>query len=128
MTLVLRNGSLTTATKPGVQKLLDTWPKLYLGMSASLAYSKCPKELLDVAYDVPLERLCLMSEAPFCLPPALSGSHLVGDCAPPHVACVAEIVAGIKSGTDSINREEVLRRSANLASGVFGFTATMNEN
>ena len=41
------------------------------GLSSSLTYSKCPKQLLDVAYDIPLDRLILTSESPNALPAVL---------------------------------------------------------
>jgi len=118
-TLLLRNGSLTVAPKPGIQQLLCTWPKLYLGVTSALAFSKCPKELLDVIYDVPSFRICLLSEAPLHLPPVLSGSHLVDDCLPPHVACISETVNSIKNESGT-SREEVLRTSTQLISRIFG--------
>ena len=36
-TLILRSGSLTTAPKPGLPKLMQVWPKLFVGMTAHLS-------------------------------------------------------------------------------------------
>jgi hypothetical protein len=110
MTILLRCGSLTTAPKPGLAKLLQVWPKLYVGLSASLTYAKCPRALLNVAYDLPLEKLVLTSEAPTALPSVLGGAKRTQVCVPPHVACVAEQIATIKA-VAGLDREAVLRRS-----------------
>jgi Tat protein secretion system quality control protein TatD with DNase activity len=116
-TLVLRSGSLTVANKPGLSKLLQAWPKLHIALSPSLTYSKCPKELLDVAYDVPTEKLILVSEAPLSLPAVLGTSRLTPVCLPPHVACAAAQVATIKVG---VSRQEVLQASTANLCRVFG--------
>jgi len=109
--ILVRNGSLTTATKPGLSALLQTWPNFHIGLSAKVAYAKCPKELLDVVFDLPLSRMVLTSEAPSCLPPNLSGSvHRVDSCLPPHAACIADAVAKIKD-SDIATREDVLNAS-----------------
>jgi Tat protein secretion system quality control protein TatD with DNase activity len=75
---------------------MQVWPQLYCGMSSSLTYSKCPKALLDAAYDLPLERLILTSESPHALPAALGGARRTQVCIPPHAACAAEQIASIK--------------------------------
>jgi Tat protein secretion system quality control protein TatD with DNase activity len=117
--MVFRNGSLTMAPKPGIAALLQTWPYLYVGLSAKLAFSKCPQSLLNATFDLPMDKILLTSEAPLCLPPALCGSpHLVESCLPHHVACVAETVAVIKKGLT--RREAVLEASANNVCRAFG--------
>ena len=122
-TILLRCGSLTTSEEPGLLKILEVWPKLFVGFSSSLSYSKCPKELLDAAFDVPLEKIILTSEAPNSLPPELNSSKVKQLCVPPHVACVAEQIASIKKGSDGgteTSREKVLQVSTSNLCKAFG--------
>ena len=120
--MLLRNGSLTVAPEPGLNRLLQTWRNLHLGVDAKIAFSKCPKELLDVVFDLSMDRLVLTSEAPASLPPSLTERpHLTPICLPPHVACTADTVSKVKGG--SISREDVLQQSTENLRTLFGWTS-----
>jgi Tat protein secretion system quality control protein TatD with DNase activity/rubrerythrin len=119
MKILLRSGSLTVAEQPGLAKLMETWPNLYVGLSSDIAYSKVSRSLLDVVFDLPLERMILTSEAPTRLHPSLADSHLVQTSLPPHAACIAETVATIKT---RITKEEVLQTCSTNLQSLFSWT------
>mmetsp|Transcript_54394 Transcript_54394/g.172813 ORF Transcript_54394/g.172813 Transcript_54394/m.172813 type:complete len:560 (-) Transcript_54394:292-1971(-) len=77
-------------------ELVKRFPGLHIGFSGQVTFSKA-KETQEVAFDCPLDRCLLESDAPWQVPSTLGG---VGGreeiCLPAHLPAVAEKLAGIK--------------------------------
>jgi Tat protein secretion system quality control protein TatD with DNase activity len=116
-TILLRTGSLTIA--PELNELLKVWPNVFVGLSSSITYSKCPKEMLDITYDIPIERLIITSETPIALPAVFGGSHKEQMSVPPHSTCAVEHIAKIKG---TLSRENVLQISTSNLCRAFRLT------
>ena len=70
--------------------------QLFVALSGTITYAKAPKELLDAAFDIPMDRLILTSDAPHALPATLGGGRGAQVCIPPYAAVAAEKVAAMR--------------------------------
>ena len=79
-------------------RLHAAWPhSAWCVFDGSLTFTKAPRELLDLAFDVPLERILLASAAPRCLPAQAGGAGVRRSvCHPGHIIHVAERLAALK--------------------------------
>ena len=85
-------------------------------IDGQVTFAKC-KELHELAFDVPLDRLLLASSSPHHLPTQANGGRR-SLCHPGHITFEAERVAELKRGV--LGAEDLLRASRENAARVFG--------
>ena len=81
----------------------------------SVTFSKLERQLGEVVFDTPLDRLMIGSDSPFSIPSELGGGRREY-CHPGHMLPVAEKVAQIKGATVT----EVLEASRECCRLVYG--------
>ena len=87
--------------------------QLFVALSGTITYAKAPKELLDAAFDIPMDRLILTSDAPHALPATLGGGRGAQVCIPPYAAVAAEKVAAMR-GAPATAESVLAAATANL--------------
>jgi len=73
-------------------QLMSAFPNIYFSISGVITHTKCPRELLNTVYDVPIQRLLIGTGAPQFAPKG----YEYRVCLPPDAIFIAEKVAEIK--------------------------------
>ena len=98
------------------ERLAAGWPWCaYMLFDGALTFAKAPRALLNVAFDVPSERVLLASAAPRHTPAAAAAAHAADGkrglrpCHPAHVVQTAERLAALRSTTaDTVDAAAIL--------------------
>ncbi|KAK3272075.1 hypothetical protein CYMTET_19607, partial [Cymbomonas tetramitiformis] len=96
---------------------LREFPRLKLSFSGAITYQKA-KDLRDLAFDCPLERLVLGSEAPAHIPAVLGGDRKHPYSHPGHLMFVARQLVDIKMAR--VTLDEIVEASSRNFCETFG--------
>ena len=97
--------------------LRRTGRPVYAIIDGTVTFGKASRELLDMAFDMPLDRMLLASSAPLNLPAQARGGRR-SVCHSGHVTFVAQRISEIRRG--AVSKEQALAASLDNARRCFG--------
>eukprot|EP00051_Salpingoeca_urceolata_P015256 m.196917 g.196917 ORF g.196917 m.196917 type:complete len:384 (+) comp18337_c1_seq1:288-1439(+) len=103
-------------------KFLKRFPNLFIGIAGNVTFSKA-KTTLELAFDLPLDRLLLETDSPYMFPANFPGSGAGKQWSyPAHAICVAEKIAETKR----ITLDEVLLAALRNVETMYGVTPSLS--